>query len=147
MGASLLANTVCHSAWIVTDTPPSLAGKQSHRLQWCSQNSKIPCPLAAATKGHRSVPASCVSFFKGIKHGVRQWRIEIFRQHQLAFHSANSWCAGFSCVSEKALRPTLDCQSLDFCNQLTKHVSAHSAPIVLLPAKTFTIELLTQGWL
>jgi hypothetical protein len=51
-------------------------------------------------------------------------------------------------VSEKALRPTLDCQSLDSCNQLTKHISAHSLPrIVLQSAKTLTIELHTQGWL
>jgi len=143
----MLAIAVCQTKKISTDPQPSLAGKLP-QIAVVFTKLKNTLPTAAAIKGHRSMPASCLSFFKGIKHGVRQWRIEIFRQHQCAFHSANSWCAGFSCVSEKALRPTLDCQSLDSCNQLTKHISAHSLPrIVLQSAKTLTIELHTQGWL
>ncbi|CAI8830368.1 hypothetical protein EMIT0P265_20299 [Pseudomonas zeae] len=55
----------------VTDPPPSLAGKLLQNAVVFTKLKK-PLPTAASTKGHRSVPASCLSFFKGIKHGIRQ---------------------------------------------------------------------------
>ncbi|EZP33208.1 hypothetical protein BW33_01108 [Pseudomonas sp. RIT288] len=92
VGVSLLAIAECQAIKMSTDPPPSLAGKlpQVSVVSKKLKNTPIPvgaaagCDLlilifqgqgkrsqpAAAPTGHRSMPASCLNLFKGIKHGV-----------------------------------------------------------------------------
>ena len=87
------AIAVCQKNKDVTDPPPSLAGKLSQVFVVSTKLKNTPIPVgaaagcdllilifkgqgkrsqpAAAPTGHRSMPASCLNFFKGIKRGVR----------------------------------------------------------------------------